>query len=229
MIALLDDLLGLLYPDLCVACGRRLVQQEKFLCLHCLHDLPRTNFHTMPDNKVAQIFWGRVPVEMAASWLFFRKGSRYQRLVHFMKYKGVKEIGEEMGKLYGHDLKASPFASADLLVPVPLHSQRLKERGYNQSEWIARGIGASLQLPVSTGNLVREKFTSTQTRKNRFERFRNVEGIFTVLNPGEYHQKHLLLVDDVVTTGSTLEASAEALFAAGVSKVSVVTLACAEI
>ena len=165
MIALLDDLLGLLYPDLCVACGRRLVQQEKFLCLHCLHDLPRTNFHTMPDNKVAQIFWGRVPVEMAASWLFFRKGSRYQRLVHFMKYKGVKEIGEEMGKLYGHDLKASPFASADLLVPVPLHPQRLKERGYNQSEWIARGIGASLQLPVSTGNLVREKFTSTRREK----------------------------------------------------------------
>ncbi len=229
MSAFLNDFLELLYPVLCVACGRRLVQQEEFLCLYCLHDLPRTNFHTIPDNKVAQMFWGRVPLEMAASWLFFRKGSRYQKLVHYMKYKGVKEIGEEMGKLYGLDLKFSPYASTDMLVPVPLHPQRFKERGYNQSEWFAKGIAESLSLPVSVGNLVREKFSPTQTRKNRFERFKNVEGIFTVLRPDEFLQKHLLLVDDVVTTGSTLEASAEALLTAGAGKVSVVTLACAEI
>ncbi len=229
MTAFLTDFLELFYPVLCVACGRKLVQQEKFLCLHCLHDLPRTNFHTIPENKVAQIFWGRVPVEMASSWLYFRKGSRYQRLVHFLKYKGIKEIGEEMGRLYGIDLQGSSYATADILVPVPLHPRRLKERGYNQSEWLARGIAESLNIPVSTGNLVRGKFTSTQTRKNRFERFRNVEGIFTVLKPEELLHKHVLLVDDVVTTGSTLESSAEALLAAGAGKVSIATLACAEI
>jgi ComF family protein len=134
-----------------------------------------------------------------------------------------------MGRLYGIDLQGSSYATADILVPVPLHPRRLKERGYNQSEWLARGIAESLNIPVSTGNLVRGKFTSTQTRKNRFERFRNVEGIFTVLKPEELLHKHVLLVDDVVTTGSTLESSAEALLAAGAGKVSIATLACAEI
>nr|MBP7504848.1 ComF family protein [Prolixibacteraceae bacterium] len=105
----LEGLLELFYPPLCVACGRRLVTGERYLCLHCLEDLPRTRFHRDPENKVAQMFWGRVAVEHATAWLFFRKGSRYQRLVHYLKYKGMKEIGDEMGRLFGSELKGTPF------------------------------------------------------------------------------------------------------------------------
>jgi ComF family protein len=192
-------------------------------------DLPRTHYHAEPSNKIAQLFWGRTRVEYATSWLYFRKGSRYQKLVHFLKYKGLKEIGEEMGKIFGGELENSPFHEADILVPVPLHPRKFRQRGYNQSEWIAKGISESMSIPLLTDNLIREIHTSTQTRKNRFERWRNVEGIFRVKEPSEIFQKHVLIVDDVITTGSTLEAAAEALLQAGAGKVSVATLACAEI
>lgn len=229
MRGLFNDLLELFYPPLCVACGRRLVTQERYLCLHCMEDLPRTRFHADPANKVAQLFWGRVPVEHATAWLFFRKGSRYQRLVHYLKYKGLKEIGDEMGRLFGSELKGSPFEEVEVVVPLPLHRKRERQRGYNQSEWIARGIADSLGIPLSVGNLVRSRITSTQTRKNRFERWQNVEGIFTVLRPQEYTGRHVLVVDDVVTTGATLEAAVVALRDAGSSRVSLATLACAEV
>ena len=225
----LEGLLELFYPPLCVAFGRRLVTGERYLCLHCLEDLPRTRFHRDPENNVAQMFWGRVAVEHATAWLFFRKGSRYQRLVHYLKYKGMKEIGDEMGRLFGSELKGTPFEGAEWVVPLPLHPRRERRRGYNQSEWIARGMASVLGIPLSAGNLVRSRFTSTQTRKNRFERWQNVEGIFTVLHPEMFAGRHLLVVDDVVTTGATLEAAAGTLLAAGASKVSVATLACAEV
>jgi ComF family protein len=146
-----------------------------------------------------------------------------------MKYKGMKEIGEEMGKIFASELMESPFRQADMVVPVPLHARKLKQRGYNQSEWIARGIASGLGKPLSLNNLVRVQYTPTQTRKNRFERWQNVEGIFSVTCPEEFRQKHILLVDDVITTGSTLEASVAALLAGGTYKVSIATLACAEI
>jgi ComF family protein len=224
-----EDFIGLFYPELCITCGRKLVTQEKYICLHCLNDLPKTKFQFDPENKVAQLFWGRVRLESASSWLFFRKGSRYQKLVHYLKYKGLKEIGETMGVLFGSELKESPFGMVDIIVPVPLHPQKLKQRGYNQSEWIAQGIAFSMGKPVSVSNLSREIYTSTQTRKNRFERWQNVEGIFTVTHPAEFQGKHILVVDDVITTGSTLEAAAVTLLNAGAGKVSIATLACAEI
>lgn len=229
MYGLFNDILDLFYPSLCIACGKKLVTQEKFICLDCYIDLPRTKFHSDPENKVAQLFWGRVEVENATSWLFFRKGSRYQRLVHYMKYKGMKEIGEELGKIFAGELIESPFRQTDLIIPVPLHDRKLKQRGYNQSEWIARGIASGLGKPLSLNNLVRQQYTPTQTRKNRFERWQNVEGIFVVTRPEEYRDKHVLLTDDVVTTGSTLEAAVAALLLCGTGKVSIATLACAEI
>jgi len=224
-----EDFTELFYPLLCITCDRKLFKQEKFICLHCFHDLPRTHFHSDPENKIAQLFWGRAMVENATSWLFFRKGSRYQKLIHFLKYKGLKEIGEEMGKLFGDELKNSPFQESDVVIPVPLHVRKLKQRGYNQSEWIAKGIAYSLNKPLMINNLIRDMFTNTQTRKNRFERWQNVEGIFAVCDPSALAQKHILVVDDVVTTGSTLEAAVVALLQAGASKVSIATLACAEI
>jgi ComF family protein len=224
-----EDIIGLFYPELCITCGRKLVTQEKYICLHCLHDLPRTKFQFDPENKVAQLFWGRVKLESATSWLFFRKGSRYQKLIHYLKYKGLKEIGNEMGVLFGNDLKESPLNKVDMVVPVPLHPRKLKQRGYNQSEWIAKGIASSMEKQISVNNLAREIYTATQTRKNRFQRWQNVEGIFSVKEPAELTGKHILVVDDVITTGSTLEAAAVALMKGGAEKVSIATLACAEI
>lgn len=226
----LQSLLELLYPQLCVTCGNRLVSQEKYVCTHCWHDLPATNFHRNPENKVAQLFWGRVELENATAFFSYRKGSNYQNLIHFVKYKGMKELGFETGRRLGFALSESPsFKSVDCIVPVPLHFSKEKKRGYNQSEWIARGIAESLSKKVIANNLIRKTHTSTQTRKNRFERWQNVENIFEIKNPDEFSGKHILIIDDVVTTGSTLEACAEVLINTCQSKVSVATLAFADV
>ena len=225
----IKNLAELFYPNLCIACGDRLVSQEKFLCMHCWYDLPVTNFHLSADNKVAKLFWGRVQIENATSFFAYNKGSNYQHLIHFMKYKGMKELGFETGRRFGNTLKdATGFGSIEVIVPVPLHPAKQRQRGYNQSEWIARGLGQAMQKPVVAGNLVRNVHTSTQTRKNRFERWENVENIFEIKNPEAFSGKHILLTDDVVTTGSTLEACANELLKIEGAKVSISTLAFAD-
>lgn len=225
----ITDFLELFFPKLCITCGDRLISQEKYLCLNCWHDLPVTNFHLKSDNKVAQLFWGRVEIENATSFFSYKKGSRYQQLIHFVKYKGLKELGFETGKKFGFALlNDKGFKDIDLVVPVPLHPRKKKKRGFNQSDWIAAGIAETLQKPISEENLYREIFTSTQTQKNRFERWQNVEGIFGVKSPKEFANKHILLIDDVITTGSTLEACAFQLLKIKNVKVSIATLAFAD-
>lgn len=225
-----SDVLELIFPSLCLSCGERLISQEKYLCHNCWYDLPVTNFHTNNENKVAQLFWGRVEIANATSFFSYKKGSNYQQLIHFTKYKGLKELGFETGRKFGFALSESEaYCSVDFIVPVPLHPKKEQKRGYNQSEWIAKGVGESLQKPVSTSNLFRLIHTSTQTRKNRFERWQNVDGIFGINSPDEFAGKHILLVDDVVTTGSTLEACAFQLLKLPDTKVSIATLAFADI
>lgn len=225
----INNLAELFYPNLCIACNNRLVTQEKYLCMHCWHDLPVTNFHHSPDNKVAMLFWGRVQIENATAFFAYNKGSNYQHLIHFIKYKGLKELGFETGIRFGHVLKnAANFGDADIIVPVPLHPEKEKLRGYNQSEWIARGLGVSMLKPVSANNLVRKIHTSTQTRKNRFERWENVDNIFEIKNPDAFAGKLVLLTDDVITTGSTLEACATELLKITGTRVSVASLAFAD-
>lgn len=225
-----NDLLELFFPSLCVTCGERLVSQEKFVCMGCWLDLPVTNFHREPENKVAQLFWGRVQLEHATAWYHFRKGSNYQQIIHFIKYRGMKELGRECGKRLGESLsEAESFRNVDVIVPVPLHPKKRRKRGYNQSEWIALGIAETLQKPVVTDNLYRKVHTSTQTKKSRLERWQNVEGIFEVNDPESFSGKHILLVDDVATTGATLEASAMPLLKIENSKVSIATLAYADV
>jgi len=176
------NILELFFPTLCVTCGNRLVTQEKFLCIECWNDLPVTNFHFNAENKVARLFWGRVKIENATSFFAYNKGSNYQHLIHFIKYKGLKELGYETGRRFGTALSASSeYNSIDVVVPVPLHPKKQKQRGYNQSEWIAGGISESMKKTVSAGNLQRNLHTSTQTRKNRYERWENVENIFEVI------------------------------------------------
>lgn len=224
-----SDVLELFFPSLCITCGERLITQEKYVCFNCWHDLPVTNFHLQPDNKVAQLFWGRVEIAHATSFFAFKKGSRYQQLIHFIKYKGLKELGFETGRKFGFALRDSVwYGTVDLIVPVPLHPKKERLRGYNQSGWIARGMADAMKKPVSAGNLCRQVHTSTQTRKNRFERWQNVEDIFVIKKPEEFAGKHVLLVDDVVTTGSTLEACAFRLLKTKGTAVSIATLAFAD-
>lgn len=224
-----QDVLEFFFPMLCVTCGNRLVRQEKFLCIDCWSDLPVTNFHLNHENKVAQLFWGRVNIENATSFFAYNKGSNYQHLIHFIKYKGMKELGFETGRRFGiYLMDSAGFCEVDLIVPVPLHPKKQKTRGYNQSEWIARGISESMEKPDSVGNLQRCLHTSTQTRKNRYERWENVENIFEVIRPDEFKGKHVLLIDDVVTTGSTLESCAFQLLQIENVKVSIATLAYAD-
>ena len=223
------DLTELFFPTLCIACANRLISQEKFLCMSCWQDLPVTNFHLNSENKVAQLFWGRVEIKNATSFFSYRKGSRYQQLIHYIKYKGHKELGFETGRKFGFALLDSEeFKSVDVIVSVPLHPKKQKQRGFNQSEYIAKGLAESLQKPVSTENLFRQIHTSTQTQKNRFERWQNVEGIFGIKQNEEFVDKHILLIDDVVTTGSTLEACAFQLLKLNNTKVSIATLAFAD-
>lgn len=225
---LLNYLTELLFPRLCVVCGDKLIEQEQWICLNCIHHIPRTNFHIDRDNPVARLFYGRVNIENATSFFYFSKGSNYQTLLHDLKYKGMKELGKEIGKHFAIDLQQSPeFRSVDIICPVPLHPSKEKKRGYNQSWWIASGIAQQMNKELSSDNLRRITATETQTRKSRFARWQNVEGIFELSDPEAFSGKHILLVDDVVTTGATLEACAATILSATNAKVSIATLATA--
>jgi ComF family protein len=222
----LDDLISLFYPRLCAGCDTPLVKGEETLCLNCLADLPRTNYHLHDDNPIYQIFIGRVNITLATSFCRFDKGGRLQHLLHQLKYKGNREVGRKMGILFGFDLiHSSLYQDIDAIIPVPLHPKKEKKRGFNQSIEICKGLSESMNRPIISGNLVREVHTASQTRKGRFERWENVSGIFKVRNGDSLVGKHLLIVDDVVTTGATLEACCEPLLKIPGVRVSIATLA----
>lgn len=225
----ISDLLGLVFPNLCAACGQPLVRGEKVICLVCGYKLPKTDFHLFTDNPISRIFWGRVNLHAATSFLYFNKGGRVQHLIHQLKYKGNKQVGIHLGSLLGDELKQNGlFKEVDVVIPVPLHPKKLHQRGYNQSDQIAIGIADAMGIRYSFNNLVRNTYTESQTKKNRYSRWQNVSGKFTVLMPHKLEGKHLLLVDDVLTTGATLEACAQELTGISGVKISVATLAYAQ-
>jgi ComF family protein len=198
LIDMWDDILSLLFPRLCYACGNHLMRNEKLICTECFVLIPRTNYHLEDENMVAQLFWGRCRIEKAAAFSFYNRDSRIRRLIHNLKYKSIMEIGPELGRIYGYTLLKSEFLSGiDIIVPVPLHKSRIRIRGFNQSELICDGLSEATGLPVDKESLKRITVTATQTRKSRFERWVNVEGIFHVANPSGIEGKHILLVDDV--------------------------------
>lgn len=221
---------SLLFPRCCVVCGSPLSRGEECLCTCCNINLPRTGFHLRKDNPLECLFWGRIPgLKRASSFLFYRKGSDFRRILHLLKYGGYKELGEVMGRYMAAELSSGGFFDGvDMIIPVPLHRKKQKLRGYNQSEWIARGIASVTDIPLCAECMIREKNTETQTRKSTFERWENVEGIFRLCDTVHFEGKHVLLVDDVLTTGATTVACASAF--AGVSgiRISVLTLAVAE-
>lgn len=228
MKSLFTNLLDLFYPNLCLICGTSLVLGEEMICLSCLHNIPKTNYHLEIDNTVEKRFWGKIPIHRATSFFFFYKGSPFQQLLHELKYRGNKEIGYIAGKYAALDLmEVDDFRTVDVIVPVPLHPKRFHQRGYNQSEWIAKGLAEILEKPVDTVHLIRIKENPSQTKKTVFERYKNTTDIFSLTDLTVFQHQHILLVDDVLTTGSTLEACMQVLLNTDFIKISVFTLALA--
>jgi len=225
-----SDFLTLLFPEYCYACERTLARGETIICTHCRLRLPYTNVHLAePQHNVLAVrFFGKVPIQHTLAYLYFNRAGRVQRLLHALKYKGVQEVGITLGNWYGHNLREAGFAEAfDVIVTVPLHPRKQRQRGYNQTDSFAQGLAAALALPWSGQALKRTQYTASQTRKSRPERWANVEQVFQVNKPELIAEKRILLVDDVITTGATLEACALMLLNAGCRQVSVCTIAAA--
>jgi len=193
-----------------------------------LLDLPKTNYHRIEDNASSERFWGKAPVEKAASYLYYNKGGFGQKLIADIKYHGNVYLGEWTGRFIALDLlKSDFFDGIDYIVPVPLHPKKLRKRGFNQSEVVASGIASVTKIPIESRNLFRTKANVTQTRKGIFERWKNTEGIFKLRDNKLFANKHILLFDDVLTTGSTLEACIVGLLDSPNIKISVLTIAVA--
>jgi len=226
---MIQDFVALIYPDLCISCENTLNKGEKYICISCLLELPETNYHKEKENPIAKKFYGKVLIQNAMAFYRFKKGSRLQTIMHQLKYKEAQEIGEILGKKYGLKLKKDGFSEAfDLIIPVPLHKNKLLKRGFNQAAVISKGLSEGLGIPYSDEILVRSIYTDSQTKKNRMERWKNVDNIFIVPNLDDIKDKRIVIVDDVITTGSTIEACADALLKNGASEVSIACLAVAE-
>lgn len=224
---ILADLFHLLFPSSCNACGNPLFYGEKTICTKCLHDLPFTDFHLYPENPAARLFWGRIPIHQVIALLHFKKGTKVQQLIHQLKYKGQTDIGFLLGTMIGERMLLSA-QRPDLIIPIPLHQKKQRSRGYNQSQCIAAGIAHILQSPVHTNLLTRKINTTTQTKKNRYNRFENIKDAFEINRPPDLKNLHILLVDDILTTGATFEACGKLLLDNGLNKLSIATLAYAE-
>lgn len=228
LIGTAHDLVGLFLPLRCSGCDRPLMPTEKALCLFCVDDLPRNRYHDDPDNRVEQVFRGRVHLSAASAFLRFDRGGRVQRMLHRLKYRNDTAVGLQLGALMGEELRHSMrFASVDTVMAVPLHPRKESQRGYNQSAVVVQGLLTTWPIAHGSSGLLRQVRTSSQTRKGRLERWTNVRNAFDLAEGGLPEGRHVLLVDDVVTTGATLEACIRALQRVPGTRVSVCTVACA--
>jgi ComF family protein len=220
------DFSHLLFPHNCIGCGTDILQNDAVLCAKCFEELPYTNFLQHPDNPIEKIFYGRIKTEHAGSLLYFTKNSIVQSLVFALKYKGDKEAGFFLGRLLGMELaQCGRFDDIDAIVPLPLNEKKEKKRGYNQALVIAEGMQMEWEKPILKNAVIRKHFTETQTKKGRTARWQNMEDVFEVRNEEEVSGKHLLVIDDVVTTGASLEACAAAILKAPDVKISFATVA----
>ena len=225
---ILLDTAHLFYPHICTGCGSDVLAEDNLLCAKCFVDLPVTNYAAYKNNPIEKIFWGRIPLAAAHGEFYFAKGSLIQHLVHQLKYKGNREIGFYLGELMARSLIDSKrFNNIDGLIPLPLFPDKERKRGYNQAAIICNGMSEVMKVPVFNNILIRQRFTETQTKKHRAERWENVDGSFALKNEQVLKGKHLLLVDDVVTTGATFEASGNTLLKIEGVQLSIAALAVA--
>lgn len=223
------DFISLFYPQICAACDGELLQGEEHICINCIISLPYTGYETQAANLVEQSFWGRVEIESAAAFLHFRKGNKTQHIMHRIKYKGEKELAQYIGGLAAQQITNNVrFTGLDAIIPVPMHKAKQRKRGFNQSEWFAKGLAQKLDIPVLTNVLLKTTATASQTSKTRWERWLNLEEVLTVNHPETIENKHILIVDDTLTTGATIEHCAQALKKAVPCKISVATMAVAD-
>ena len=226
---LLLDVLHLFFPNICITCDAKLLQSEKIICTLCRHDLPIICYKSYKDNKITKAFYGRIPIEKAMAFLFYRKDGKTKQLIHALKYKGNQKVGAFIGDWFGYLLKKSnEFKDIDCIIPVPLHPKKFRKRGYNQLTTFGFRLSEHLEKPYVENILIRTSASKTQTFKQRFERFSNNATKFNVTNLSSLKNKHVLLIDDVITTGATLEACCNELLTAENVKISIVTMAYTE-
>jgi len=219
-------LLHLFFPEVCAGCGGNLPKREQLICVKCQHSLPTTGFEKYANNPIEKIFWGRTTLSTASAHFYFSKHSPLQHILHQLKYSGKKAIGEYFGKSMGRAIgETERFGKIDALVPLPLFASRQKERGFNQAAALCSGIADVLELPVLEHTITRTSPTETQTHKSRIGRWQNMEGKFKLQRENELEHKHALLVDDVITTGATLDACAQELLKVKGISLSIATLA----
>jgi ComF family protein len=219
-----DSFLHLLFPHVCAGCGSDILNETTVLCMRCMGSMPETNFELHLNNPVEKIFWGRLPLAAATAQFYFTKESLMQHLMHQFKYKASKELGFQLGKIMGEQIKNSGRFEVDALIPLPLFPAKEKRRGYNQATILCDGMADAMNIPVLDRVISRPQHTETQTKKGRIERWKNMEGKFILTNPAAIKNKHLLLVDDVITTGATLEACGNELLKAENVQLSIATL-----
>lgn len=208
-----NNVFDIFYPRFCLGCGCQLIENEQFCCQSCLSKIPILDYYQQKENPVFEQMYNRVGgIESACAFIKFSKESFAQELIHNLKYNGHHEIGFELGKYAGKKLLSTGiFTNIDYIIPVPLHKKKFKKRGYNQSERIAAGLSSVLKFPVNEEVLLKIRYNETQTKKNRLERYKNSLELYSVNSDPKYHNKHFLIVDDVLTTGSTLEACSNEL------------------
>ena len=217
------NIINLFFPPVCAGCHSFLISNENVICTVCRHNIPLTNHHLNPENEAFKKFYGRIPIEYTSALFYFHKKGIVQELIHNLKYKGQEQIGTVLGEWYSEDLKNSiVIQSVDQIIPVPLHKRKLRERGYNQVTKFGHALSESLNIEYNPNLLVRNIYSKTQSRKSFLNRSDGIDALFDVTFTEKDHNKHFLLIDDVLTTGSTLEACSHALLKIPGAKISVV-------